>query len=100
MNFDYEISQKDDLITIIPYSESETEIDADNFDITITEFWGYVVSQELNHYCHDYHDPSQFDGHGQDVGIMAYDEYFDLDYGTIKKDLKQYLISVNKYPIH
>jgi hypothetical protein len=98
MNFDYEISQKDDLITIIPYSESETEIDADNFDITITEFWGYVVSQELNHYCHDYHDPRQSDGHGQDVGIMTFDEYFELDYSTIKKDLKEYLIRINKYP--
>lgn len=98
MNFDYEISMKEDLITIIPYSESEAELVDDNFDIQIDEFWGYVISQELNHYCNDYHDPSQHDGHGQDAGVYQYFEYFELDYATIKKDIQKYLIHTNKYP--
>lgn len=97
MNFDYEISMREDLITIIPFSESETEISTDNFDINIADFWKYIEEEELNHYCSDYPDPSEFYGHGQDVGIMDFDEYFDLDYFVIKKDLLKYLIASKKF---
>ena len=67
-------------------------LDTDKFiDIPIPKYWDWVVKNELHHYCHDFHDPSKADGHGQDVGVFNKERYFMLHYNDLKKDIEKYL---------
>ena len=86
MKYDYEINRYDDYI--------EINIDDDNyFETPLSEFWDYIKSNKLHHYCHDYYSPTEYDGHGQDRGKLSFDEYFDQPYETIKENLTQYLLT-------
>jgi hypothetical protein len=95
MQFEFEIYPKDGYITIVPYSESEVELDPENFDITIDSFWNYIVKEELNKFTLDYYDPTVPDGHHQESGTLSQDDYFLNSYDTIKQDLKHFLIHKN-----
>jgi hypothetical protein len=86
MQFDFDINFKDEVITIHKHDE-------EFIDIPLERFWVFVRENDLNDYCNDYHNPSEFDGHGQDVGKYDKQEYFDLSYETIKADLSKYLLT-------
>lgn len=83
--FEYEVYLSDDIITIHRHDETY-------FDIILEDFWTYIDKNDMNHYCNDYYDPTQNDGHGQDSGKLTKDEYFDQHYDTIKADLEKYLL--------
>lgn len=67
-------------------SELYNEITIDKGD-----FFRWVRNKELNKWCHDYNDPGEPDGHGQKTGEYSFDEYYNLPYETIKKDLIKYI---------
>jgi hypothetical protein len=46
----------------------------------------------MNQWCNDYHNPAEYDGHGQDTGEYTKQEYFDLPYDHIKADLEKYFL--------
>jgi hypothetical protein len=96
MNFEFEIYLKEGYITIVPYSESETELDPENFNIIIDSFWKFVQKEELNSFVEDFYDSKEPDGHGQISGELSKDEYFSkFSTETIKKDLRKFLIDKN-----
>lgn len=84
LKFDYDLSLKDEIITI-HYQDEGFE------DIPLQRFWDWVKSNEKNSWVNNYYDPSKDDGHGQDSGTYNRDEYFDLPYQVIHKDLTDYL---------
>lgn len=84
--FEYDFLEKEDLILIMSNDDS-----FEDFTIDREAFWRWVVKNELNAYFMDYFDPKERDGHGQVSGKMKRDEYFDMPYQAIKKDLTQYL---------
>ena len=56
MNFSFDVLTDIDVIEI-------HLLDTDKFiDLPIPKFWDWVVKNELNHYCLDFHDPSKADG--------------------------------------
>lgn len=85
MHFDYEIYMEDDIITIHKHDETF-------FDILINSFWNFITENDMNQWCNDYHNPAEYDGHGQDTGEYTKDEYFDLPYDHIKADLEKYFL--------
>jgi len=89
MKFEYDIDSKSNTITINVNDDAYLVIEVD-------DFWKHVVDYSLNEYCHDYYDPTQENGHGQDSGFLDREEYFKLDYRTIKEDLQEYL-TINNY---
>jgi len=84
MNFDYEII--DDLITLYFHDEQETSI-----EIKTLLYWNWITENNYNDWVSDFYSPAQHDGHGQETGTYTKEEYFNLPYETIKKDLIQYL---------
>jgi hypothetical protein len=89
MEFQYDVFKEDNIISIYKTDDS-------TFDIGITEFWNFIKREGLHEYCNDYYDGSLPDCHGQDAGKYSEDEYFDLSYQDIKKDLKEYILK-SKY---
>jgi hypothetical protein len=87
---EFDILEKEGLILI-----QSTDDTFEDFTIDKAKFWRWVVSNELNAYFKDYHDPMAFDGHGQDSGHLSEDEYFDIAYKQIKSDLIKYLTTKN-----
>jgi hypothetical protein len=59
------------------------------------KFWNWILKKGYNHYCEDYYDPSEPDNHGQKVGTLTRENYYDLKYQLIKNDLVEYLIFKN-----
>lgn len=61
-------------------------------NISKERFWDYVVKKSLNHFCNDFYDGSQPDGHAQNCGEYTLDEYFEILTSTeIKEDIIKYL---------
>lgn len=73
------------------YIESNTE-SFSPFNLSIDTFWSWVRTHELHGFCSDYFDATQPDCHGQDAGYFTKEQYFDLHYELIKKDLIDYLV--------
>jgi hypothetical protein len=95
MQFDYYIEKKDGIITIIPYTDSEVEVEPDNFDIKLDDFYSFVQKNELNTSELNYNDPSKHDGHGQ-ISIKENEEsYFLNGYSIIKSHIQKYLTEKN-----
>jgi len=92
MQFEYDVFLSDDIISITKHDETF-------FDIILNDYWEWIKTNDLNHYCNDYYDASQSDRHGQEVGKYSIEEYFDLHYDTIRADLNKYLLQpkFNKY---
>ena len=61
------------------------------FSLSMDKFWGWVERNGLNGYCEDYYDPSAPDCHGQNVGTLSREAYYNLHYELIKQDLIDYL---------
>ena len=61
------------------------------FSITMDDFWKFVKEKGLNQFCSDDFDPAT-SSHVQRTGSLDFEEYFDLSYPTLKKDLESYLI--------
>ena len=89
MNFEFEIYQEDDVITIHKHDETF-------FDIILSDYWIWLKTNDMHLWCNDYYDASQSDRHGQQVGKYSKDEYFELPYSELKADLTKYLLQ-SKY---
>lgn len=92
MKFEYDILLSDDIITIIKQDETY-------FDIIASDYWKWIKDNRMNHYCNDYYEPREYDGHGQVVGKYSMEEYFNLPYSEIKQDLSKYLLE-SKFKKH
>lgn len=86
--FDYFVDYPEDSITI-------TSIDDEfpDFSISLSRFWNWAKSNNLNQYCEDYYDASEDDGHGQRTGEYTMKEYFDNFHAMAKDDIHGYLIA-------
>jgi hypothetical protein len=84
MKFTYDVHIEHDIIEI--HKEDDTYI-----DIIISEYWEWIKRYDLHHYCIDYFDARESDGHGQEIGKYTKEEYFNLSYESIKDDLTTYL---------
>ena len=73
--FEYEILKETLLISLL---------NGDDFELDIEDFWTFVVNHELNHFCYDFPDPSQADGHGQITGTYTLEEYLSKRCGLAK----------------
>lgn len=82
----FEILAKEGTILVFDVEDRFPE-----FSISMDSFWKFVQEYDLNKYCSDSFDPAT-SSHVQRVGSFDYDEYFDLDYSSIKKDLELYLV--------
>lgn len=81
------------------YSLNETFIevvrDDKYFLIPRSKFEQWLIKNHRLDYCHDYNDPSQFDGHGQQTGTYTLDQYWkDLDDSYIKEDILMFIEKV------
>jgi hypothetical protein len=92
MKFEHEIHFSDDIITIHKHDETY-------FDIILDDFWKYAKENNLNDYCHDFYDPTQENGHGQDCGSLDKEEFFDISYHDMQYYLEDYL-SMPKFRKH
>lgn len=88
MRFHFEIFEQDDAIVVYPYEQDE-------FTIPLTDFWVFIQQNELNQFCIDEHDASQFDGHKQTTGAHDFDSYFALHYNIIHKDLAEFIFKTD-----
>lgn len=84
--FEYEIFFREDLISVYNLPDIGDELDLD-----LQEFWKFLKSNDMISYCRDFYDASQNDGHGQIEGKYSFEDYFELPYEVIKKDLAQYI---------
>lgn len=86
MIYEFEILKDQDVIDI--------NIDDDNyFDTSLHEFWDWIKTNKLNHWCYDYYNPSEYDGHGQESGKYNLEEYLEQPYDVIKEHLTNYLLT-------
>lgn len=86
MSIAFEVLKHEGVIVIDSVNDSFPTIELD-----IQKFWNWVKYNDLNTFCEDYFDPNEPDGHGQNSGTLNFDEYFDMHYELIKKDIEQYL---------
>lgn len=84
--FEYEIFFREDLISVYNLPDIGDELDLD-----LQDFWKFLKSNDMISYCRDFFDSSQNDGHGQVQGKYSFEDYFDLPYEVIKKDLAKYI---------
>jgi hypothetical protein len=84
--FEYEIFLREDLISVYHLSDIGEELDLD-----LQDFWKFLNDNDMLSYSSDFFDASQHDGHGQVESDYSFDDYFDLPYETIKKDLAKYI---------
>jgi hypothetical protein len=82
--FEYEIFLREDLISIFLIIDEQIDLD-------IQDFWKFLKEKNMLGYCADFFDASQSDGHGQTEGDYSFEDYFDLPYDKIKKDLAVYI---------
>lgn len=93
MRISFEVLPKEGTIIIESVDES-----FDTMTIDLDTYWSWVKRQNLNAYCEDYYDPSEFDGHGQVSGYLNQEEYFSLNHSLIEDDIITYLTTKKSNP--
>ena len=84
MNFDFDISIADDLLTV--HYHDETFV-----DLELSKYFRWIERNEHNRWINDFYNPAEFNGHGQETGYYDKEEYFGQSYDFLKVHLYEYL---------
>ena len=100
---DFEVDDynfEDNSITVLCYFPHETDVETyDEVVIDRDDFESWVEENIGLDWTHDYHDPSDFYGHGQDSGTLTVEEWWEQAdakeiYGALKNYIKDKGIEV------
>jgi hypothetical protein len=89
MKFDYELFEDEETIEISNFDKDDA---SKTIRVDLIRFWDWVDAKGFNQWCNDFHDPREYDGHGQETGKFNMEQYFgELDNDSIRTDLSIYL---------